>query len=78
LIAFLLFLCVYAYNSVKNYIISIRKEELVFNSAVLCAITSYCVAGLFNDSVVSVAPVFWVLLGLGIAQNRILKKALCK
>ena len=78
LIAFLLFLCVYAYNSVKNYIISDRKEELVFNSAVLCAIINYCVAGLFNDSVVSVAPVFWVLLGLGIAQNRILKKALCK
>lgn len=73
LIAFLLFLCIYVYNSIKNYIVSDRKEELVLNSAVFCAVISYCVAGLFNDSVVSVAPVFWVLLGLGIAQNKIIK-----
>lgn len=34
------------------------------------AVSGYAVAALFNDSVVSVAPVFWTLLGLGIAVNQ--------
>ena len=42
----------------------------MLQSAVFSAIVSYCVAGIFNDSVVPVAPVFWVLLGLGIAMNK--------
>jgi len=42
----------------------------VLQSAIFSAIISYCMAGFFNDSVVSVAPVFWVLLGLGIAMNK--------
>lgn len=33
---------------------------------IFVALCGYLVAGLFNDSVVSVAPVFWVLWGLGI------------
>lgn len=33
---------------------------------IFVAICGYLVAGLFNDSVVSVAPVFWILWGLGI------------
>jgi len=33
------------------------------------AAAGYAVAALFNDSVVSVAPVFWTLLGLGAAVN---------
>ncbi len=37
--------------------------------AIFAAFCGYAVAALFNDSVVSVAPVFWVLLGLGVACN---------
>ncbi|NLI76680.1 MAG: O-antigen ligase family protein [Candidatus Riflebacteria bacterium] len=37
------------------------------------AVFSYLVAGVFNDSVVSVAPVFWALLGTGIGVNRSLE-----
>jgi hypothetical protein len=33
------------------------------------AFCGYAVAGVFNDSAVPVAPVFWTLLGLGIAIN---------
>lgn len=33
---------------------------------IFVAICGYLIAGLFNDSVVSVAPVFWILWGLGI------------
>lgn len=35
--------------------------------------TGYLGAAFFNDSVVSVAPVFWVMLGLGIAANRMVR-----
>ena len=33
---------------------------------IFVAICGYLIAGLFNDSVVSVAPIFWILWGLGI------------
>lgn len=36
-------------------------------SAFVCGVGGYCIAGLFNDSTVSVAPVFWVIVGLGVA-----------
>lgn len=48
---------------------------------IFAAICGYLIAGLFNDSVVSVAPVFWVLWGLGIGltnsstQLQVVKKA---
>lgn len=36
-------------------------------------ITAYLAAGLFNDSIVSVAPLFWIMLGLGIAVNKMIE-----
>lgn len=48
---------------------------------IFAAICGYLIAGLFNDSIVPVAPVFWVLCGLGIgltkttSQPQIAKKA---
>ena len=46
--------------------------------AVFVAIVGYLGAGLFNDSVVSVAPVFWVLLGLGVSINYIVSQKTMK
>ena len=37
--------------------------------ACFAGVTGYLGAGLFNDSIVGVAPVFWALLGLGIRMN---------
>ncbi len=37
--------------------------------AVAAAVAAYLTTGFFNDSVVSVAPVFWILLGIGISMN---------
>jgi O-antigen ligase len=39
--------------------------------AIFAAVVAYLIISIFNDSVVAVAPVFWSLLGLGIATNRI-------
>ena len=38
------------------------------------AVVGYLGAGIFNDSVVSVAPIFWILLGCGIAVNYLIQK----
>ena len=42
--------------------------------ALLASVVAYLVTGFFNDSVVSVAPVFWILLGMGISVNLLLKE----
>lgn len=39
------------------------REYLIKSAGLIAGITGYLAAGLFNDSVVSVAPVFWILLG---------------
>lgn len=36
-------------------------------SSIICGIVGYCIASLFNDSVVAVAPVFWLIVGFGLA-----------
>ena len=41
----------------------------VVGAAIAAAVAGYLAAGFFNDSVVSVAPVFWTLLGIGIGVN---------
>ena len=38
------------------------------------AICAYLTAGLFNDSTVGIASIFWVLLGLGFVCNEINKR----
>ena len=35
---------------------------------------SYMVTGLANDSTVTVAPVYWGMLGLGMATNHIARR----
>lgn len=47
--------------------------EVCLGTGIFAAVTGYLVAGIFNDSIVSVAPVFWVLLGLGVNINLKLK-----
>lgn len=70
MLAFVLLLLMYFITSFKLYF---KRDIINFKDyigiSVFCAIFGYCVTGLANDSVVSVAPVFWVLLGLGIAIN---------
>lgn len=47
------------------------REEQIYGAAVMLAVVGYLTAGMFNDSVVSVAPMFWILLGVGCALNTI-------
>ena len=70
LIAFLAMIAVYVASCVKLYFArNNRSAAAPLGTAIFIGICSYLVAGLFNDSVVSVAAVFWVLLGAGFACN---------
>jgi hypothetical protein len=64
----------YIFSSLKLYW---RRKLDNFHSkvgvGVFVAVVAYLIAGLFNDSVISVAPVFWILLGMGISINLKLK-----
>ena len=45
-------------------------------AGICLGIVGYLLMGLLNDSVVAVAPLFWGMLGVGIALNRdCIKKA---
>lgn len=56
----------------NNSNLSIWKNRL--GIALMGAVAAYLVAGLFNDSIISVAPVFWILLGLGISLNSLVQE----
>lgn len=70
LLAFLFLVSYYCIHSVPLYLKSGYNDLYsIAGGAVLAALVGYLVAGIFNDSIVSVAPVFWALLGLGICCN---------
>ncbi|PHV70146.1 hypothetical protein CS063_11760 [Sporanaerobium hydrogeniformans] len=76
LLSFLVMVLVYIVDSFKLY--GLKKhygvDELI-GLGMLLSVIGYLAAGIFNDSSVSVAPLFWVLLGIGIASNyRVAKK----
>lgn len=63
---------IYFISSVKLYIKrDLKTFSEIMGVSILAAIAAYCVAGLFNDSIVSVASIFWILLGTGVGCNYI-------
>lgn len=70
LLAVLAIFIMYFVSSIRLYIKEKFESFLpVAGLACFAAFCGYAVTGFFNDSVVSVAPVFWTLLGLGISIN---------
>lgn len=74
LLSLLVSFSIYIISSIKLY------NKMVFDSlekyigaSVLIGVIGYLSAGMFNDSVTSVAPLFWLLFGLGISINVRLK-----
>ncbi len=67
LAAMLVFLAWYWLKGFAVFIKDVDGAERTLGAAILCGVTGYLIAALFNDSTVSVAPVFWTLLGSGIA-----------
>lgn len=76
LIAFLGIVLFYLIDCFRLY--ALKKEYRpgqIMGAAVMLGVVGYLAAGMFNDSVVSVAPMFWVLLGVGAALNTINRRA---
>lgn len=76
LIAFLVFAGWYCISSFKLYFKGGCNDYYVPGIACLVAVCSYLVSSMANDSTISVSPVFWILLGIGIASNRLYLKEL--
>lgn len=75
LVGFMILIGTYIVQSIKLY--ACRKgysEFEIIGIAFFLGIIGYLGAGIFNDSVVSVAPIFWILLGTGMAVNFIIQK----
>lgn len=76
LLAFLGIILIYIVDSIKLYALKSKfTENEIMGISVFLAVIGYLFAGIFNDSVISVAPIFWVILGVGVAVNFINRKA---
>ena len=70
LLAFLGIILIYVVDSIKLYANKSKFTEIeIMGISVFLAIIGYLFAGIFNDSVISVAPIFWIVLGVGVAVN---------
>lgn len=75
LIAFVAFYLIYFISGIRLYFHD--KFDTFLSQAGLGIMTgtlAYMVMGLTNDSCITVSPVYWVLLGLGVAINLLIKK----
>lgn len=70
LIAFLLFFIVYFISCIRIYING--RFDNYFKRvgvAIFIGVVSYMIMGITNDSTITVAPIAWALIGIGIACN---------
>jgi hypothetical protein len=76
LIALIIMLYIKAIKNFKlNYkSINYKNTGFIVYSTLISGLTSYFVASIFNDSIVSVAPTFWLVLGMGLGMGYKLEK----
>lgn len=74
LVALLVFYGMYFVSSIRLYLRSNFDTYLSqAGVAIFVGTIGYMVSGIANDSTITVAPVFWVLIGLGLAINHNIK-----
>lgn len=72
LLAFLGIIIIYIVDSIKLYALKTKfTESEIVGISTFLGVIGYLFAGIFNDSLISVAPVFWIVFGVGIAINYI-------
>lgn len=72
LIAFLAIIIIYIVDSIKLYAFKTKfNESEIIGISTFLGVIGYLFAGIFNDSLISVAPIFWIVFGVGIAINYI-------
>ncbi len=75
LLAFLAFYLIYFISSVRLYI-NCKYDNFftIMGSAIFVSTVGYMVCAITNDSSITTAPIFWALIGTGLAINTKLKK----
>lgn len=74
LIALIIVWGTYIVSSIKLYWkLKLDSEYKYIGIACFISVVGYLFAGIFNDYIVSVSPMFWCILGLGISINTKLK-----
>lgn len=74
LLAFLLLYGFYFVESLRCYWNSSGKAQHLVGIGIFLEPFGYMISCIFNDSTVTVAPLFWCLLGAGIAVNQLCKE----
>lgn len=70
LICFLVFYLWYFVSSIRIYFKQRLNNPLViFGFAVMLGTLGYMISGLANDSTITVAPLYWAMMGIGIGIN---------
>jgi hypothetical protein len=70
LIALITVWIIYIISSLKLYSkITFDTIDKIVGASCLVSIIGYLVAAMFNDNIVSVSPLFWIILGIGISIN---------
>ena len=75
LLAFLALYLMYFIDTMKIYFKRDINSFLEYiGIGAFTGIIAYLAAGMFNDQIISVAPLFYAMTGLGLAVNRLVKK----
>lgn len=75
LICFLVFYIWYFITSFKLYVRADRTKSVVMvGIGILCGTFGYMIGGIINDSMIVIAPLYWVLIGIGLAINSMIKR----
>ena len=69
-LAAFLFILLLFFRSILQAYVKSKPPVNAYGLLINAAIPGYLAAGLFTDSSVSVAPVFWILLGVGLYLNQ--------
>lgn len=74
-LAFIVFYAWYFISSLKSWFTLKHRSLATYTGAgILCGTFGYMVVQIINDSTVSVAPIYWGLIGIGMAAFRIAGK----
>lgn len=75
LLAILVFYIWYFIKSFRLYRRALFRDGMeVMGAGLLLATFTYMIISFLNDSTVAVAPIFWIMMGMGISINEIVKK----
>lgn len=77
-VSLLAFLCFCGYYIISSAKIYFRRRfdhtYIIIGAAIFVSVIGYLISGITNDSSITVAPIFWILIGIGIGINTKLNK----